>query len=148
MNRPAWLQDAVFYEIYPSSFFDSNGDGMGDINGIRQKLSYVKDLGCNALWINPCFDSPFKDGGYDVRDYKLVAPRYGTNEDLFALFREAHALGIRVLLDLVPGPGFWRAGRRSGTSIPTGTSGPTSGSRGPRTIPISAARPPETAPIC
>ena len=103
MNRPAWLQDAVFYEIYPSSFFDSNGDGMGDINGIRQKLSYVKDLGCNALWINPCFDSPFKDGGYDVRDYKLVAPRYGTNEDLFALFREAHALGIRVLLDLVPG---------------------------------------------
>ena len=103
MNRPAWLRDAVFYEIYPSSFRDSNGDGMGDINGIRQKLPYVKDLGCNALWLNPCFDSPFKDGGYDVRDYKLVAPRYGTNEDLYALFREAHALGIRVLLDLVPG---------------------------------------------
>ena len=103
MNRPAWLKDAVFYEIYPSSFFDSNGDGMGDINGIRQKLPYVKDLGCNALWLNPCFDSPFKDGGYDVRDYKLVAPRYGTNEDLYALFREAHQLGIRVLLDLVPG---------------------------------------------
>ena len=103
MNRPAWLRDAVFYEIYPSSFYDSNGDGIGDINGIRQKLSYVKDLGCNALWLNPCFDSPFKDGGYDVRDYKLVAPRYGTNEDLYALFREAHALGIRVLLDLVPG---------------------------------------------
>ena len=103
MNRPAWLRDAVFYEIYPSSFADSNGDGIGDINGIRQKLPYVKDLGCNALWLNPCFDSPFKDGGYDVRDYKLVAPRYGTNEDLYALFREAHELGIRVLLDLVPG---------------------------------------------
>lgn len=103
MNRPAWLRDAVFYEIYPSSFCDSNADGMGDINGIRQKLPYVKDLGCNALWLNPCFDSPFKDGGYDVRDYKLVAPRYGTNEDLYALFREAHDLGIRVLLDLVPG---------------------------------------------
>ena len=103
MNRPAWLRDAVFYEIYPSSFSDSNGDGIGDINGIRRKLPYVKDLGCNALWLNPCFDSPFKDGGYDVRDYKLVAPRYGTNEDLFALFREAHELGIRVLLDLVPG---------------------------------------------
>ncbi len=103
MNRPAWLRDAVFYEIYPSSFYDSNADGIGDINGIRQKLSYVKDLGCNALWLNPCFDSPFKDGGYDVRDYKLVAPRYGTNEDLYALFREAHELGIRVLLDLVPG---------------------------------------------
>ena len=103
MNRPAWLRNAVFYEIYPSSFHDSNADGIGDINGIRQKLSYVKELGCNALWLNPCFDSPFKDGGYDVRDYKLVAPRYGTNEDLYALFREAHALGIRVLLDLVPG---------------------------------------------
>lgn len=103
MNRPAWLRDAVFYEIYPSSFYDSNDDGMGDINGIRQKLPYVKDLGCNALWLNPCFDSPFKDGGYDVRDYKKVAPRYGVNEDLYALFEEAHALGIRVLLDLVPG---------------------------------------------
>ena len=103
MNRPQWLRDAVFYEIYPSSFYDSDGDGIGDINGIRQKLPYVKDLGCNALWLNPCFDSPFRDGGYDVRDYKLVAPRYGTNEDLYALFWEAHALGIRVLLDLVPG---------------------------------------------
>ena len=103
MNRPAWLKDAVFYEIYPSSFHDSNGDGIGDINGIRQKLPYVKDLGCNALWLNPCFDSPFKDGGYDVRDYKKAAPRYGTNEDLYALFAEAHELGIRVLLDLVPG---------------------------------------------
>ena len=103
MNRPLWLNDAVFYEIYPSSFCDSNADGMGDINGIRQKLPYVKDLGCNALWLNPCFDSPFKDGGYDVRDYKRVAPRYGTNEELGALFAEAHRLGIRVLLDLVPG---------------------------------------------
>ena len=103
MNRPDWLKDAVFYEIYPSSFYDGNGDGIGDLNGIRQKLPYVKELGCNALWLNPCFDSPFKDGGYDVRDYKKVAPRYGTNEDLYALFREAHELGIRVLLDLVPG---------------------------------------------
>ena len=103
MNRPKWLRDAVFYEIYPSSFLDSNRDGIGDINGIRQKLSYVKSLGCNALWLNPCFDSPFKDGGYDVRDYKKVAPRYGTNEDLYALFQEAHELGIRVILDLVPG---------------------------------------------
>ena len=103
MNRPDWLRDAVFYEIYPSSFYDGNGDGIGDLNGIRQKLPYVKGLGCNALWLNPCFDSPFKDGGYDVRDYKKVAPRYGTNEDLYALFREAHELGIRVLLDLVPG---------------------------------------------
>ncbi len=98
-----WLKDAVFYEIYPQSFCDSNGDGIGDINGIISKLDYIKDLGCNALWINPCFDSPFRDAGYDVRDYKLVAPRYGTNEDLYRLFETAHAKGIHVLLDLVPG---------------------------------------------
>ena len=98
-----WLKDTVFYEIYPQSFKDSNGDGIGDINGIIQKLDYIRSLGCNALWINPCYDSPFRDAGYDVRDYKKVAPRYGTNEDLYRLFDEAHRKGIRVLLDLVPG---------------------------------------------
>lgn len=100
---PAWLKDAVFYEIYPQSFYDSNGDGIGDINGIAEKLDYVRDLGCNAVWINPCFDSPFKDAGYDVRDYKKVAPRYGTNADLIHLFEEAHRKGMHVFLDLVPG---------------------------------------------
>ena len=98
-----WLKDAVFYEIYPQSFYDTNGDGIGDIPGITAKLDYIRDLGCNALWINPCFDSPFKDAGYDVRDYKKVAPRYGTNEDLAALFAAAHARNMHVLLDLVPG---------------------------------------------
>ena len=98
-----WLKDTVFYEIYPQSFYDTNGDGIGDINGIIEKLDYIKGLGCNALWINPCFDSPFKDAGYDVRDYKKVAPRYGTNNDLYRLFHIAHEKGIRVLLDLVPG---------------------------------------------
>ena len=100
---PAWLKDAIFYEIYPQSFYDTNADGIGDINGIIEKLDYVKSLGCNALWINPCYDSPFKDAGYDVRDYKKVAPRYGTNEDLYRLFEEAHKKDIHVLLDLVPG---------------------------------------------
>ena len=98
-----WLKDAVFYEIYPQSFYDTNGDGIGDLEGIIEKLDYIKELGCNALWINPCFDSPFKDAGYDVRDYKLIAPRYGTNADAKALFEAAHAKGIHVLLDLVPG---------------------------------------------
>lgn len=100
---PEWLKDAVFYEIYPQSFYDTNDDGIGDIRGIIAKLDYVRELGCNALWINPCFDSPFKDAGYDVRDYKKVAPRYGTNEDLYELFKTAHEKGIHVLLDLVPG---------------------------------------------
>ena len=100
---PRWLRDAIFYEIYPQSFKDTNSDGIGDLEGIIEKLDYVKSLGCNALWINPCFDSPFKDAGYDVRDYKKVAPRYGSNEDLVRLFEEAHNRHIHVLLDLVPG---------------------------------------------
>ena len=100
---PDWLKDAVFYEIYPQSFKDGNGDGIGDFEGIIEKLDYVRELGCNAIWLNPCFDSPFRDAGYDVRDYKKAAPRYGTNEDLARLFEEAHRRGIRVLLDLVPG---------------------------------------------
>jgi maltose alpha-D-glucosyltransferase/alpha-amylase len=100
---PDWLKNAVFYEIYPQSFKDTNGDGIGDIDGIIEKLGYIHELGCNALWINPCFESPFHDAGYDVSDYRKVAPRYGTNENLRRLFAEAHSLGIRVLLDLVPG---------------------------------------------
>lgn len=98
-----WLEKAVFYEIYPQSFFDSNGDGIGDLPGILQKLEYLQYLGINALWLNPCFASPFQDAGYDVSDFYQVAPRYGTNDDLRALFAEARRLGIRILLDLVPG---------------------------------------------
>lgn len=100
---PNWLKDAVFYEIYPQTFCDSNGDGIGDINGIISKLDYVKSLGCNAIWLNPVYDSPFMDAGYDVRDYYKVAERYGTNDDLIHLFDAAHEKGIKILLDLVPG---------------------------------------------
>lgn len=100
---PTWLKNAVFYEIYPQSFQDSNADGIGDIQGIISRLDYVRSLGTNALWINPIFDSPFKDAGYDVRNYEMVAPRYGTNADLIELFNQAHARGMHVLLDLVPG---------------------------------------------
>lgn len=98
-----WLDKAIFYEIYPQSFQDTNGDGIGDIPGIIERLDYIRETGFNALWLNPCFDSPFVDAGYDVRDYYKVAPRYGTNEDLQKLFEEAHARGMHVLLDLVPG---------------------------------------------
>lgn len=98
-----WLTNAIFYEIYPQSFCDTNSDGIGDFEGIIQKLDYIKELGCNALWINPCFASPFGDAGYDVSDYYSVAPRYGTNADLQHLFEEAHKRDIHVLLDLVPG---------------------------------------------
>ena len=100
---PAWLKDAVFYEIYPQSYCDTNSDGIGDLQGIIEKLDYIHDLGFNALWLNPCFDSPFKDAGYDVRDYKKIAPRYGTNADAVRLFEEAHRRGMHVLFDLVAG---------------------------------------------
>ncbi len=100
---PDWLEKAVFYEIYPQTFFDSNGDGIGDLPGILQKLEYLNYLGINAVWLNPCFASPFQDAGYDISDFYQVAPRYGTNADLHTLFTEARRLGIRFLLDLVPG---------------------------------------------
>ncbi len=98
-----WLDTAVFYEIYPQSFCDSNADGVGDIQGIISKLDYIRELGCNAIWMNPCFQSPFGDAGYDVEDYYTVAPRYGTNEDLKQLFAEVHKRDMHILLDLVPG---------------------------------------------
>ena len=102
-KQPAWLDTAVFYEIYPQSFCDTNADGIGDFAGIISKLDYIKELGCNAIWMNPCFASPFMDAGYDVADYYQVAPRYGTNEDLKKLFEEVHAREMHILLDLVPG---------------------------------------------
>lgn len=98
-----WLDNAVFYEIYPQSFNDTNADGIGDFKGITEKLDYIKELGCNAIWLNPCFESPFLDAGYDVSDYYKAAPRYGTNEDLKELFCEVHKRGMHILLDLVPG---------------------------------------------
>ena len=98
-----WLNEAIFYEIYPQSFCDSNGDGIGDFHGIINKLDYIRNLGCNAIWLNPCFESPFGDAGYDISDYYKTAPRYGTNEDLALLFEQAHSRGMHVLLDLVPG---------------------------------------------
>ncbi|MCR4780311.1 MAG: DUF3459 domain-containing protein [Ruminiclostridium sp.] len=107
MNEVKWLDSAVFYEIYPQSFKDTNGDGIGDFRGIAEKLDYIKELGCTAIWMNPCYDSPFLDAGYDVRDYYKAAPRYGTNDDLKALFGEIHRRGMHILLDLVPGHTSW-----------------------------------------
>ena len=101
-NQPSWLDDAVFYEIYPQSFMDTNADGIGDFSGIISKLDYIKDLGCNAIWLNPCFKSPFGDAGYDVSDYYTAAPRYGTNEDLKRLFKEVHRRGMHIISELLP----------------------------------------------
>ena len=100
---PQWLQDAVIYQIYPSSFKDSDGDGIGDIPGVLSRLDYIHSLGVTAIWFNPLFESGWIDGGYDVIDYYRVDPRFGTNNDLVKLVEEAHKRGIKVLLDLVPG---------------------------------------------
>ena len=98
-----WLNDAVVYEIYPQSFYDSNGDGIGDLQGIIQKLDYIEDMGFTAIWLNPINESSFRDAGYDVTDFYSVASRYGTNEDYRALCNAAHARGMKVMFDLVAG---------------------------------------------
>jgi len=98
---PAWVNNAVVYQIYPQTFCDSNGDGIGDLPGIIEKLDYIKSLGVDAIWINPFFDSPFNDAGYDIRNYYKIAPRYGTNDDARRLFAEAHKRGLKVLFDYV-----------------------------------------------
>ncbi len=102
-EQPKWLSDAFIYHIYPSSYMDSNGDGIGDLNGIRSKLDYIAETGFNCIWMSPCFLSAWEDGGYDILDYYTIDPRFGTNADMDALLREAHAKGIRVCLDLVAG---------------------------------------------
>ena len=101
MVPPDWWRGAVIYQIYPRSFFDSNGDGIGDLPGITSKLGYVASLGVDAIWLCPFFTSPQRDFGYDVTDHTAVDPIFGTLEDFDALLNRAHALGLKVLIDQV-----------------------------------------------
>ena len=96
-----WWQHAVFYEVYPRSFADSNNDGIGDLNGITSKLDYLKELGVDAIWITPCFPSPQVDFGYDVSDYEAIDPMYGTMADFDRLVAEGKKRDVRVILDFV-----------------------------------------------
>ena len=102
MNTPLWWQEGVIYQIYPRSFQDSNGDGVGDLNGIRARLDDLVALGVDAIWISPIYPSPMADFGYDVADYCGIDPRFGTLADFDALLADAHAKGLKVLLDFVP----------------------------------------------
>jgi maltose alpha-D-glucosyltransferase/alpha-amylase len=102
-HTPDWLKQSAFYQVYPSSFQDSDGNGIGDIAGIRSRLGYLDSLGINAVWLNPVFTSAFGDGGYDVIDFYQVDPRFGTNAGLVAFVNDAHRRGMRVVLDLVAG---------------------------------------------
>ena len=101
-NPEDWWRDAVIYQVYIRSFADGDGDGLGDIAGIRSRLPYLADLGVDAVWINPWYPSPMADAGYDVSDYRAVEPRFGSLSDAEALISEAHEQGLRVLLDVVP----------------------------------------------
>lgn len=99
--RPAWWKEAVFYQIYPRSFCDSNKDGVGDLNGILSKLDYLKRLGVDGVWLSPIYDSPCDDNGYDIRDYYEILAQFGTMEDFDSLLQGLHDRGMRLILDLV-----------------------------------------------
>ncbi len=101
MDQTLWYKDAVFYQIYVRAFYDSNGDGHGDLNGITQKLDYLQDLGVDCLWLMPIYPSPLKDDGYDIADYYNIDRTFGTLEDFKALIKAAHQRNIRIIMDLV-----------------------------------------------
>jgi alpha-glucosidase len=130
-SDPTWWKHAVIYEIYPRSFQDSNGDGIGDLNGITQRLDYLQSLGVDAIWIAPMYPSPQVDFGYDIADYTAVDPRYGTLADFDRLLAAAKAHHIRILLDMVLNhtsdstPGSSSPPAPAPTPTPTGTSGTT-----------------------
>ncbi len=100
--RQEWWRHAVTYQIYPRSFADANGDGVGDMAGITSRLPYLRDLGVDAIWISPFYTSPQKDHGYDVADYCDVDPLFGTLADADAMIERAHELNLKVIVDLVP----------------------------------------------
>jgi maltose alpha-D-glucosyltransferase/alpha-amylase len=96
-----WFKRAVFYEVLVRAFADSNRDGTGDIRGLTEKLDYIQWLGVDCIWLPPFYDSPLRDGGYDIRDFRAVLPEFGTVDDFVVLLDEAHKRGIRVITDLV-----------------------------------------------
>src|SRR3954469_12720729 len=101
-NAQLWWRNGVFYQIYPRSFQDSNGDGVGDIEGIIERLPYLSALGVDAIWLSPIFPSPMADFGYDISDYVGIDPMFGTIDDFEALLEAAHKSDLKLILDLVP----------------------------------------------
>ena len=102
MNTQAkWWQKAVIYQIYPRSFLDSDGDGIGDISGIVSKLDYIKSLGVDAIWLSPVLKSPQDDNGYDISDYQDIDPMFGSLEQMKLLLEEANKRGLKILMDMV-----------------------------------------------
>src|SRR3954465_4485988 len=97
-----WWRGAAIYQVYLRSFADGNGDGVGDLAGLRAKLPYLAELGIDAIWLNPWYPSPMADGGYDVADYRAIGPLFGPLGEAETLIEEAHALGIKIIIDIVP----------------------------------------------
>ena len=129
---PLWFKDAVFYQLHVKSFADSNGDGIGDFAGLTAKLDHLESLGVDCLWIQPMYPSPFRDDGYDISDYTSIHPSYGTLEDFQTFLQQAHARGLRVIIELVAEPhlrparrGSSRRAARPTIRAATGTSGAT-----------------------
>ena len=100
-EKRAWWKEAVIYQIYPRSFADSNGDGIGDLNGITEPLPYLKELGIDVIWLCPVYSSPNDDNGYDISDYRNIMADFGTMADFDRMLAAAHGLGIRIVMDLV-----------------------------------------------
>ncbi|PYQ46024.1 MAG: alpha-amylase, partial [Acidobacteria bacterium] len=101
MQDALWYKNAVFYQVHVRAFYDSNGDGVGDFQGLAQKLDYLRDLGVNAIWLMPFFPSPLRDDGYDIADYRSVHPLYGTLEDFKNFLAAAHERQLRVVMEMV-----------------------------------------------
>ena len=101
LSTDEWWKSAVVYQIYPRSFQDSNGDGVGDLQGIRSRLGYLKELGVDVLWLSPIYRSPQADNGYDISDYQDIDPVFGTMKDFDQLVADVHALGMKLVMDLV-----------------------------------------------
>jgi Glycosidases len=148
-----WWRQAVVYQIYPRSFADSDGDGVGDLGGIISRVTYLASLGIDAVWLSPFYPSALTDGGYDVDDYRDVDPRLGTLTDFDEMTAGLHACGIKVIIDIVPNHTSNRhawfrealaapKGSRPGTGTSSATGGARTGCSRPRTgPPCSAARP-------
>ena len=119
--KDAWWKEAVVYQVYPRSFMDANGDGIGDLQGVTSRLDYLQELGIDVIWLSPVYQSPNVDNGYDISDYQAIQPEFGTMADFDELLKQAHRRGIRIVMDLVVNHSS--VGRARITLIATTTSG-------------------------
>lgn len=149
MNEKTWWKESIVYQIYPRSFQDSDGDGLGDLNGITSRMEYLKQLGINVIWLSPVYESPCDDNGYDISNYREILTDFGTMEDYDRMLLKAHECGIRIVMDLVVNhtsdehPWLWKAENPWKTHTGISISGGREGTGKSRTtgVPVSPAPP-------